>query len=346
MTGRLLRYFRHRPWAAFVVGALLELAAMGALAPFGFAEGTPGGIGVAIAVLAALAAGPRVGVAVALVGWLALFFFVAEREPVSLVALAIWPATAYVVGLLARTLGRTELELGAREREGAELRRLDLAKTQFVALASHELRTPVAVIAGIASTLHLRGDLLDDDQRDELRRTLYEQAARLATLTEQLLDLSRLDADVIEIDPKPFFVRTRVEENLLLAAGERAREVALEVPPDLQVKADARAFDRIVSNLITNALRYGEAPVVVRAMQQDRHFRLAVEDQGGGVAPDFVPRLFDRFARGEAAKSRRDGTGLGLAIARSYARAHGGDLVYSPAEPAGSKFELVLPRSP
>ena len=81
----------------------------------------------------------------------------------------------------------------------------------------------------------------------------------------------------------------------------------------------------------------------VRAEQTDRHFRLTVEDRGVGVAPEFVPGLFERFTRSEGSRATAAGTGLGLAIARSYARAHGGDLVYEDAMPHGACFRLVLP---
>jgi signal transduction histidine kinase len=93
-----------------------------------------------------------------------------------------------------------------------------------------------------------------------------------------------------------------------------------------------------------NAFRYGAPPVTVRADQRDRHFRLTVEDRGPGVAPEFVPDLFERFTRSGGNRASGDGTGLGLAIARSYANAHRGDLIYHHAEPHGARFELVLPR--
>jgi signal transduction histidine kinase len=108
--------------------------------------------------------------------------------------------------------------------------------------------------------------------------------------------------------------------------------------------ADRAALERIVTNLVTNAFRYGAAPVTVRAEQNDRHFRLSVEDCGGGVAAEFIPDLFERFSRSEGSRAGSVGTGLGLAIARSYARAHGGDLLYEDASPHGAKFMLVLPQ--
>jgi two-component system sensor histidine kinase MtrB len=91
---------------------------------------------------------------------------------------------------------------------------------------------------------------------------------------------------------------------------------------------------------LINAVRYGDPPIHVKAEQRDRHIRIAVEDHGTGVPEELQPRLFERFARGDAAR----GSGLGLAIARAYARAHGGDLVYSPGE-RGARFELIVPRA-
>ena len=251
---------------------------------------------------------------------------------------------------LLRTLGAlTGLALDrsrlyAQEREARlALERADELKSNFIALAAHELRTPVTSINGVIQTLHSRGDLLEPSQRSVLRETLRDQGRRLGVLVEQLLDLSRLDAEAISIDPQLLQVRERVEELVRSTAGERARDVQVEVPEDLEASVDPAAFDRILGNLVANALRYGEPPVIVRAEQRDRHFRLAVEDRGPGVPPEFVPDLFERFTRSTIAHERGVGTGLGLAIARSYANAHSGELVYEPASPTGACFELVLP---
>lgn len=331
---------RRRPVATTVLASLLAIAAMAAFAPAAVPDlaGTPGAVGVAIAVLAALAAGPIAGVITAVVGWLAFFVLVTGFDELALVALPVWPLAAYAAGRLARAFAE-------QESEASELRRLDRAKTQFVSLASHEIRNPATVIAGLAATLHVRGSLLPPGQRAVLLQTLNEQARGLASLVEQLLDLSRLDHDALELQVDPFFVQSRVEEILLMAGVQPAAGVALDIPGDLRAEADPRVFDRIVSNLVTNAVRYGAPPVSIWARQDDRHFRLVVEDAGPGVADEFVPRLFERFAR-EEARPRQSGTGLGLAIAKSYARAHGGDLLYSHAEPTGARFELVIPQEP
>ena len=221
------------------------------------------------------------------------------------------------------------------------LERADEIKTNFIALASHELRTPVTTILGLAATLNRRGDQLQESQRRELRETLEGQADRMAKLVEQLLDLSRLDADAIEISPELINLRERLEEIVTAVAAERRSEVEIGVDPELEASADPSALDRIVGNLVINALRYGSPPVRVHAVQQDRHLRVFVEDRGDGVPAQFVPDLFERFTR--SGRERVGGSGLGLAIARSYARAHDGDLVYTDAEPHGARFQLVLP---
>ena len=231
--------------------------------------------------------------------------------------------------------------------ERQALEEADQLKTNFIALASHELRTPAAVIHGIASTLHLRGDQLESEQVHTLRRTLYEQTERMRQLVDQLLDLSRLEANGIRIEPQPVHVRSRIEDLIQLVPPEVADEVKLDVAKDLEALVDPAAFDRIVSNLIVNAARYGAAPIEIAAEQRDRHFRLNVVDHGHGVPPEFVPELFERFTRSDSSRRERsEGAGLGLAIAKSYAQAHGGDLLYHEVKPHGARFELVLPREP
>jgi signal transduction histidine kinase len=230
------------------------------------------------------------------------------------------------------------------ERALEELRDVDRVKGEFVSIASHELRTPIAIVHGITSTLHLRGDQLEPSRLEQLRETLYEQTTRLAELTDELLDLSRLDAGAVELQPERFRPRERIEVLLPTIARDRLDEIELTVPLRLEVVTDPAGFTRIVSNLVTNALRYGSPPVEVRAEQPNGLFKLIVQDRGQGVDPAFVPRLFERFARSDSARRRQiTGAGLGLAIAHSFAQTLGGDLVYEPARPHGARFELVLP---
>jgi len=224
------------------------------------------------------------------------------------------------------------------------LERADEVKTNFIALAAHELRTPMTTIHGFVSTLHHLSDRLDDTQRATVRDALFQQTQRMARLVEQLLDLSRLDADAIDIAPERVDVREQVEEIVTTTAVDRD-SIEIDVPHDAIVMVDRSVLERIVTNLVTNAFRYGEAPVRVHAERTDRHLRLSVEDSGHGVPAEFVPDLFERFTRGQGTRASAVGTGLGLAIARSYARAHGGDLLYEDAHPHGARFNLILPTS-
>ena len=234
--------------------------------------------------------------------------------------------------------------LFAQERKARDaLVRADELKTQFVALAAHELRAPVTSIRGFAETIQYRRDQLSEEQVEKLQETLYAQIRRTSDLVEQLLDLTRLDAQVIAVEPRPVEVKQRLEDVVRSAAGERAGDVTIDADDRLRAVVDPAVLDRVVSNLVVNALRYGEAPVTVSASQNDRHFRVVVEDSGPGVPPDFVPRLFDRFTRSPELHRQKGGSGLGLAIARSYAHAHGGRLLYAPAQPHGARFELVVP---
>jgi K+-sensing histidine kinase KdpD len=247
------------------------------------------------------------------------------------------------VAELLRTIGALVASFLESALVQAELRRLDELKTNFISLASHELRSPAAVIYGVSATLYLRGRELEDEQIDDLRRALFDQSERLRQLVDQLLDLSRLEANAIRIRPEPIQVRSRVEELVAGLVPEHAASIELEMPVGLEAVTDSAAFDRIVSNLITNACRYGDPPVRIQAEQRDRHFRLAVEDSGAGVNPEFVPQLFDRFTRGDESGKVVQGAGLGLSIAQSFARAQGGNLIYRSVQPSGARFELVLP---
>ena len=224
-----------------------------------------------------------------------------------------------------------------------EFSRLDRAKSDFVSIASHELRTPIAVVHGIASTLHLRGSELREEQLIELRRTLFEQTSRLRELADQLLDLSRIEAGAVLVHPRVFRPREVLDALLPRLVPDRLGEIEVSVAPDVEVVSDQDAFERIVGNLVTNALRYGKPPIRVEC-ERLAGFVLAVEDRGPGVEPEFVPRLFERFAR--SSSSRRaiaSGAGLGLAIARSLTEALGGALTYEPAQPRGARFVLELP---
>lgn len=247
-----------------------------------------------------------------------------------------------VAALLGIALDRVRLFEQEHESRVA-LERANELMTNFVALAAHELRTPVTTIHGFVQTLNHLGDRLEDEQKDELRLALEQQTARMAGLVEQLLDLSRLDAEAVEVRPQHFELRQRLEEVVQVAAGARSADVRVVVDGGIDANVDPSILDHIVTNLVTNALRYGQAPIEVTAVVEHGSVHISVEDSGPGVAREIEETLFERFTRAGVARDRVAGTGLGLAIARAYARAHRGDLRYERGQPTGARFVVDLP---
>jgi signal transduction histidine kinase len=225
-----------------------------------------------------------------------------------------------------------------RARLHEEVVQLDQLKLNFVAIASHELRTPATSVYGVLKTLVERADSLSEEMKEELLLVGVEQGERLRRLLEELLDLSRLDARAIKVEPRPVVLKA-VLADVVGGALPSLESVELDVADDLAAVIDPLVLDRVVSNLVANAARYGEPPIKIEVRQRDRHIRVAVEDAGPGIPEELEDKIFDRFARGQG----ETGHGLGLAIARAYAQAHGGDLVYDPRA-GGARFELLIPQ--
>jgi len=247
-----------------------------------------------------------------------------------------------IAGLTATALDRVRLFEQEHETRLA-LERANELMTNFVALAAHELRTPVTTIHGFVQTLNHVGERLSEAQKVELREALEEQTHRMAALVEQLLDLSRLDADAVDVRPQVVELESRLRQVVAVAAPGRADQVEMNVPENACALVDPQILDHVVTNLVTNAFRYGRAPIRVTATAEDGRLCVAVEDSGPGVAREIEETLFDRFTRAGVARDRVAGAGLGLAIARAYARAHSGDLRYERGDPTGARFVVDLP---
>ena len=215
--------------------------------------------------------------------------------------------------------------------------RRDQLKADFVAMASHQLRTPLTSVDGVLTMLALRGDDMPRELREQLIQTGVQQGERFGTARRTAGSLpTRLH--VVRIRSTPLAVRPLLKEIAAATLGEEV-PVTIKAPHDLEAVADRMVIDRVLSNLLTNAARHGAPPVTLTAEQRDGQLRIAVSDHGPGVPEELRPRLFDRFARGDDGR----GSGLGLAIARAYARAHGGDIQYHPGN-GGARFELALRR--
>jgi len=218
----------------------------------------------------------------------------------------------------------------------------------FVADASHELKTPITLIQADAEVALLRGDLTEADRK--LMEHALRETERMNSILSNLLLVARLDAGKLEVSDKPFDLATVLREEAerfeVNAAGKGIRLDVL-TPDELPARGDPMRTAQILAVLIDNAVRYTPAGgrIVVEGRLRDDRTETSVADTGPGIAPGQLTRVFDRFYRAEAARTRGGGgTGLGLAIARDLAHAQGGDLAAGNGEGGGAVFTLRLPR--
>ncbi len=254
-----------------------------------------------------------------------------------------------------RTLIRVARKWGGEGRvllleDVTTVRRLETVRRDFVANVSHELRTPVAVIRANAETL-LAGAKDDPVMGPKLIDGLHRNAERLARILADLLDLSRLDAGQYRMELGNVPIKALTEQSLTAVETQAAaREVAIEVaiPDALAVKADPKALDQILVNLIDNAVKYTRTGghVWVEAKRDQDDIRIEIRDDGPGISAKHRERVFERFYRADPSRSREaGGTGLGLSIVKHLAESMGGEVGVEPNAPQGSIFWLRLPRA-
>jgi len=248
------------------------------------------------------------------------------------------------------------------------LRRLELIRRDFVANVSHEIKTPITAIkAAVETMLDSRGGDEDEHrhppQRDpsddaqaavELRpflEMIARQSDRLHAIVEDLLSLARVeqDAERNRVHREPTAVHRLLQgavESCAPAAEAKGMTIAPECPDELVALANAELLEQALVNLLDNAIKYAPSgtTVTLRAAPWDGGVRLEVIDQGPGIEPEHLPRLFERFYRTDKARSRaQGGTGLGLAIVKHIANAHGGRVAVQSEVGKGSRFSILLP---
>ena len=260
--------------------------------------------------------------------------------------------SAFVVPIEADDAGASRLCL-VLLRDLTEAKRVEAMRADFVAFASHELKTPLASLSGFIDTL--RGHAKDDPEaREKFLEIMADQAARMRRLIEDLLSLSRIElrehmrpADEVDL----LGVVSDVADGLTPTAQQYGVEVAVTAPAGLpRIRGDREELAQVVQNLADNALRYGRAGKRVEiSLATDKKagrpmVRLSVRDFGPGIAREHLPRLTERFYRVDAAASRaRGGTGLGLAIVKHIVNRHQGTLQIESEIGQGSVFTVLFP---
>jgi two-component system, OmpR family, phosphate regulon sensor histidine kinase PhoR len=225
------------------------------------------------------------------------------------------------------------------------------ARVDFVANSSHELRTPLAAIIGFIETLDEENTGADPEVRARFLGVMMKEARRMQRLIDDLISLSRIEAEKHSLPETPVHLNALVEEVIdeFRDAGGGARpELMFDAPAQLPpVLGDRMQLSQVLHNLVGNALKYGGSgrPVTIRLSPDGKqHIRLSVSDQGEGIAPEHVPRLTERFYRVDPGRSRAlGGTGLGLAIVKHIVERHRGQLDIKSTPGSGTTISVLLP---
>jgi two-component system phosphate regulon sensor histidine kinase PhoR len=225
-------------------------------------------------------------------------------------------------------------------------RRLEVLRRDFVANASHELKTPVAAVRALAETM-LTALPDDPDAGRRFAERIGREAERLDVLVRDLLDLSRVERGTLDVEPVDLVgLAKEVAGGYTDLAEERRVKLRTELQPDVSVRGDRAQLGLLLSNLLDNALRHTPArgSVCVRLDTVEGRAVVQVADTGEGIPAGELPRVFERFYRVDKARTRRTGgTGLGLAIVRHVAEAHGGTVRVDSELGRGSTFTVTLP---
>jgi two-component system phosphate regulon sensor histidine kinase PhoR len=232
-----------------------------------------------------------------------------------------------------------------------EVRRLEAVRRDFVANVSHELKTPLTSISGYAETL--LGDAPDADTARRFLVTILSNARRMQRLVDDLLDLSRIEAGRWQPDRTDADVAAVARESWAGLAG-RADAHQVELVLDIgrgaeTVDADLDALRQVLTNLMDNSLRYSPAGgrITLRSRRMDGGVAVSVRDDGAGITREHLPRIFERFYRADASRSREEGgTGLGLAIVKHLVEAHGGRVAAESELGRGTTVTCLFPDAP
>ncbi|MEQ9453728.1 MAG: ATP-binding protein [Phycisphaeraceae bacterium] len=233
-----------------------------------------------------------------------------------------------------------------------QLRRLERIRQEFVANVSHEVKTPVSAIKAATETL-LDDPDIEPAGRDRFLRIVARQAIRLEAIVEDLLSLARIEQEQGEVttnlEPQPIApVLTAARETVQAKADARSTQFNINTPQDLTAQLNSALLEQAVINLLDNAVKYSpeHSTITITARAERNEVIIEVTDQGRGIEPEHLPRIFERFYRTDRSRSRdRGGTGLGLSIVKHVAEAHGGRVSVDSKPGQGTTFRVHLQAS-
>lgn len=221
-------------------------------------------------------------------------------------------------------------------------------KKEYVAMVSHDLRSPLSSIQAILEAT-IGGIYGDISERAQNKLTIANgNTGRLIALINDLLDLEKMESGKLELELAPLAVRDVVDNsfsNLADFAARRGVKLVVDVPESLSVRADADRLEQVLNNLIANAVKFSpnNSTIHITGEQTDKSALIHVRDEGSGISPEQLPFIFDRFRQAGEREDRKGGAGLGLAICKAICEEHGGHLSATSEVGKGSTFTIELP---
>jgi PAS domain S-box-containing protein len=259
-----------------------------------------------------------------------------EREPVYLQVVA------------------TEMKMTGERREGmviliqniTEMKRIDRMKTEFVSMVSHELKTPLTSIQGFAELMKARD--FQKDRRDRYMDIILKDSSRLMRLINNILDVSKLESGQVTFKPEPVSLQEFIPDILASFEGQVKNHVIThEIPNDVPILSlDRDMFNNVITNLVSNAVKYSPdgGNITVTAKKNEENVIINIQDEGAGIPPDKLKKVFDKFYRVDSSLTRETwGTGLGLATVKYIVEAFGGKIWVESEQGKGSNFIFTLP---
>ncbi|MFP5298086.1 MAG: sensor histidine kinase [Actinomycetota bacterium] len=226
-----------------------------------------------------------------------------------------------------------------------DLRELEARRAEYISMVSHEIRSPITVIAGIADILQHKRDRLPAEAVDDLIGTLSREGGRLARMVSEVLDLERIDRGGMSVTKNEIDLAILARE-AIDDTGEASRVIFERPPTPLVVEADRDKLKQVLINLISNAAKFApeRSPITITLEPADGEIDVGVRDEGPGISDEDKERLFKRFSRLDSTATK-PGSGLGLYLSRLIIERHGGRIWVESELGAGTTFHFTLPVS-
>ena len=237
------------------------------------------------------------------------------------------------------------------EAERSELKKMNIIKNEFISIAAHELRTPVATIMGYTELLSDQNmiDTLTEQQKRDVLFTIYESSERLDKIVDDILDVSRIESGQrIPLYKKPSSIKAIIEKVLDRLRLKSNHNFILKVSPEVpeRVEFDEHRIDQVIENLLSNAIKYSpeQSPINIVVAADDHRCSVTVTDQGIGMSNEQKERIFDKFYRADTSNTAAHGLGLGMSIVKQIIDDHDGMILIDSKLSEGTSVCFTLPR--